>query len=68
MPAQETAIGILSQAIVSLESQPMPAHLEVVEFLMSYVGSAAAIFPALFVRQHLVVYWSSEKKLAKSRC
>ncbi len=40
MPPQETAIGILSKAIANLESRPMPAHLEVVEFLMSYLGSA----------------------------
>lgn len=40
MPAEETAIGVLSRAIASLELNPMPAHLEVVEFLMSYLGSA----------------------------
>ncbi len=40
MPAPETAIGILSRAIARLEANPMPAHLEVVEFLMSYLGSA----------------------------
>jgi carboxypeptidase PM20D1 len=40
MPAQQTAIGILSTAIARLEALPMPAHLEVVEFLMSYLGSA----------------------------
>ncbi|HOE71219.1 MAG TPA: M20 family peptidase [Brevefilum sp.] len=39
MPATPTAIGILSQAIARLEAQPMPARLEVVEFLMSYIGS-----------------------------
>ena len=40
MPARQTAIGILSQAIARLEAQPMPAHLEVIEFMMSYLGSA----------------------------
>ncbi len=40
MPAQETAIGVLARAVASLELNPMPAHLEVVEFLMSYLGSA----------------------------
>jgi carboxypeptidase PM20D1 len=40
MPAQQTAIGILSTAIARLEALPMPAHLEVVEFLLSYLGSA----------------------------
>jgi len=40
MPAEETAIGVLSRAVASLELNPMPPHLEVVEFLMSYLGSA----------------------------
>ena len=44
MPAQETAIGILSRAVGRLEIKPMPAHLEVVEFMMSYLGSALPFF------------------------
>ena len=40
MPAQETAIGVLSLAVAKLEAIPMPARLEVIEFLMSYLGSA----------------------------
>jgi carboxypeptidase PM20D1 len=40
MPSRETAIGILSRAVARLELNPMPAHLEVVEFMMSYLGSA----------------------------
>ena len=40
MPAQETAIGILSRAVGRLEIKPLPAHLEVVEFMMSYLGLA----------------------------
>jgi carboxypeptidase PM20D1 len=40
MPPEETAIGVLSRAVASLELNPMPPHLEVVEFLMSYLGSA----------------------------
>ncbi len=40
MPPQETAIGILSKAITKLESNPMPAHLEVVSFVMGFLGSA----------------------------
>jgi len=40
MPPQETAIGILSKAIANLENKPMPSHLEVVEFMMGYLGSA----------------------------
>jgi carboxypeptidase PM20D1 len=44
MPASETAIGILSKAVARLEAKPMPAHLEVVEFLMGYLGSALPFF------------------------
>ena len=40
MPPQETAIGLLSLAIARLQASPMPARLEVVEFLMGYIGSA----------------------------
>jgi len=40
MPAQQTAIGILARAIARLEALPMPARLEVIEFMMSYLGSA----------------------------
>jgi carboxypeptidase PM20D1 len=44
MPAQETAIGILSRAVARLEADKMPTHLEVVEFLMGYLGSALPFF------------------------
>lgn len=44
MPAQETAIGILSLAIVKLEANPLPARLEIVEFMMSYLGSTLPFF------------------------
>ena len=39
-PARQTAIGILARAVTRLEANPLPAHLEVVEFMMSYLGSA----------------------------
>lgn len=39
MPEPETAIGVLAKAVARLEAHPMPAHLEVIEFLMSYLGS-----------------------------
>jgi len=44
MPEQETAIGILSRAIALLEADKIPPHLEVVEFLMGYLGSALPFY------------------------
>lgn len=44
MPEQETAIGILSRAIALLEADKIPSHLEVVEFLMGYLGSALPFY------------------------
>ncbi len=40
MPAQETAIGLISRAVARLELIPFEAHLEVVQFMMSYLGAA----------------------------
>ena len=37
-PSAETAIGALSLAIATLENNPFPQHLEMVEFMMSFVG------------------------------
>jgi len=67
MPAQETAIGILSKAIMNLESQPMPAHLEVVEFLMGYVGSALPFFQRFLFANAWLFAGLLKKKLAKSK-
>ncbi len=38
-PAAESAIGALSLAIATLENNPFPQHLEMMEFMMSFVGS-----------------------------
>jgi carboxypeptidase PM20D1 len=61
MPARQTAIGILSKAIARLEAHPMPAHLEVVEFMMSYLG------PVLPFKQRLdfANTWLFGKRLKK---
>ena len=39
-PPADTAIGALSLAIATLESNPFPQSLEMVEFMMSFVGEA----------------------------
>ena len=39
VPPTETAIGALSLAIATLENNPFPQHLEMVEFMMSFVGN-----------------------------
>jgi len=37
-PSNQTAIGALSLAIATLENNPFPQHLDMVEFMMSFVG------------------------------
>ena len=66
MPAQQTAIGILSKAIARLEANPMPAHLEVIEFMMSYIGSALPFTQRMaFANTWLFGRWL-KKRLSKS--
>jgi carboxypeptidase PM20D1 len=65
-PPQETAIGILSRAIANLESHPMPPHLEVVEFLMSYIGSALPFFQRMLFANTWLFGGLLKKRLAKS--
>jgi carboxypeptidase PM20D1 len=38
-PSNQTAIGALSLAIATLENNPFPQHLDMVEFMMSFVGN-----------------------------
>jgi carboxypeptidase PM20D1 len=66
MPPQETAIGILSKAISNLEAKPMPAHLEVVEFLMSYLGSALPFTQRMMFANTWLFGGILKKQLAKS--
>jgi len=66
MPPQETAIGILSKAIARLENNPMPAHLEVVEFLMSYLGSALPFTQRMLFANTWLFGGLLKKRLAKS--
>ena len=67
MPAQETAIGILSRAIAILEANPLPAHLEVVEFLMSYLGSALPFAQRMLFANTWLFSGLLKKKLADSK-
>lgn len=66
MPAQETAIGILSKAIAKLEAHPMPAHLEVVEFMMSYIGSALPFSQRMAYANTWLFGGRLKKQLSKS--
>jgi len=65
-PPQETAIGILSEAIVNLENNPMPAHLEVVEFLMSYLGSVLPFTQRMLFANSWLFGGILKKQLSKS--
>ncbi|MBG0787684.1 MAG: M20/M25/M40 family metallo-hydrolase [Anaerolineaceae bacterium] len=66
MPAQETAIGVLSRAVASLELNPMPPHLEVIEFLMSYLGSALPFKQRLLFANTWLFGGILKKELAKA--
>jgi carboxypeptidase PM20D1 len=66
MPPQETAIGILSKAIANLESKPMPAHLEIVEFLMGYLGSALPFSQRMLFANTWLFGGILKKRLSKS--
>jgi len=66
-PPQETAIGILSKAINNLENNPMPAHLEVVEFLMGYLGSVLPFTQRMLFANTWLFGGILKKQLAKSK-
>ena len=66
MPPVDTAIGILSKAITALENNPMPAHLEVVEFLMSHLGSALPFKQRLLFANTWLFGGLLKKQLRKS--
>jgi carboxypeptidase PM20D1 len=66
MPPKETAIGILSRAIANLEAKPMPAHLEVVSFIMSYLGSALPFTQRMMYANTWLFGGILKKQLAKS--
>lgn len=40
MPPQNTAIGSLALSVAALEANQMPEHLDVIQFMMSYLGKA----------------------------
>ncbi len=67
MPPEETAIGILSKAIANLENNPMPAHLEVVEFLMSYLGSVLPFTQRMLFANTWLFGGILKKQLSKSK-
>jgi carboxypeptidase PM20D1 len=67
MPARQTAIGILSTAIARLEALPMPAHLEVIEFLMSYLGSALPFSQRMKFANTWLYGGRLKKQLSKSK-
>jgi carboxypeptidase PM20D1 len=66
MPAQQTSIGILSRAIARLEALPMPARLEIIEFMMSYLGSALPFSQRLKFANTWLYGGRLKKQLSKS--
>lgn len=66
MPPQDTAIGILAKAIANLEGKPMPSHLEVVEFMMGYLGSALPFIQRFLFANSWLFGGLLKKQLRKS--
>ncbi len=66
MPEEETAIGILSRAVTLLEADKMPSHLEVVEFLMGYLGSALPFFQRMLFANTWLFGGILKNKLSES--
>ncbi len=48
-PPKQTAVGILSQAIVNLEQNPFPASLEFTKLTFEAIGNEAAFTPKLMM-------------------
>jgi carboxypeptidase PM20D1 len=44
MPPKRTAIGSLALALATLEANPFPQNLDVVQFMLSYLGKALPFF------------------------
>ena len=65
-PPKETAIGILAKAIANLENNLMPARLEVVEFLMGYLGSVLPFTQRMYFANTWLFGGVLKKQLAKS--
>lgn len=67
MPEKETAIGVISKAVAKLEANPMPAHLEIVEFIMSHLGGALPFSQRLLYANTWLFGGLLKKNLAKSK-
>lgn len=63
-PPTETAIGALSLAIATLENNPFPQHLDMVEFMMSFVGDELPFMDRMMLANTWLFGGAVKRKLA----
>ncbi|MEA4812349.1 MAG: M20/M25/M40 family metallo-hydrolase [Anaerolineaceae bacterium] len=64
MPPEHTAIGSLALAIANLEANPFPQRLEVVQFMLSHLGSALPFLQRMALANTWLFGGLLRKKLA----
>jgi carboxypeptidase PM20D1 len=66
MPPENTAIGMLALSVAALEANPFPAHLDVVQFMMSYLGNAVPFTQRVALANSWLFGGMLKRKLAAS--
>ncbi len=66
MPPEKTAIGSLALAVAALEANPFPAHLEVIQFMMSYGGKAVPFMQRMALANSWLFGGTLKRKLSAS--
>lgn len=65
-PSTPTAIGALSLAIATLENNPFPQHLDMVEFMMSFVGAELSFMDRLMLANTWLFGGAVKRKLSQN--
>ena len=65
-PSTPTAIGALSLAIATLENNPFPQHLDMVEFMMSFVGAELPFMDRLMLANTWLFGGAVKRKLSQN--
>ncbi len=63
-PSHQTAIGALSLAIATLENNPFPQHLDMVEFMMSFVGNEMPFLDRLMLANTWLFSGAIKRKMS----
>lgn len=65
-PSTPTAIGALSLAIATLENNPFPQHLDMVEFMMSFVSAELPFMDRLMLANTWLFGGAVKRKLSQN--